>query len=66
MITVCIADAENLKIKEKLNSGEQILEKIMNMGGNFFPNDKDRSFFWKITVFLQHHCQLLHIMRRYI
>ena len=51
VIAMSIADAENPKIKEKLNSGEQMLEKIMKMGGNFFPNDKDRSFFGKLQFF---------------
>ena len=51
VITMCIADAENPKIKEKLNNGEQILKKIMNMDRNFFPNDKDSSFFGKLQFF---------------
>ena len=61
VIAINIADAENLKIKEKLHNGEQMLEEIMNMDESFFPNDEDRSFFGKL-VFLQHHCQLVRNM----
>ena len=32
-----IADCEHPKIKEKLHSGEEMLEKIINMEKNFFP-----------------------------
>ena len=50
-ITMRIADAKNPKIKEKLNNGEQILKKIMNMDRIFFPDDKDSSFFGKLQFF---------------
>ena len=62
VITMTIADCENPKTKEKLRSGEEILEKIINMEKNFFPNDKDKSIFGESAVFLQHLRQLLRIM----
>ena len=46
-----IADCENPKIKEKLHSGQEMLEKIINMEENFFPDDKDRSVFGKVQFF---------------
>ena len=51
VIAMNIADAENPKIKEKLHSGEQMLEKIMNMDESFFPNVADKSFFGKLQFF---------------
>ena len=46
-----IADCENPKIKEKLHSGQEMLEKITNMEENFFPDDKDTSVFGKVQFF---------------
>ena len=34
-----IADCENPKIKEKLCSGQEMLDKIINIEENFFPNE---------------------------
>ena len=51
VIAMNIADAENLKIKEKLHNGEQMLEEILKMDESFFPNDEDRSFFGKLQFF---------------
>ena len=51
MIRMTITDCENPKIKEKLRSGQEMLEKIINMEGNFFPDDKDRSVFGKVQFF---------------
>ena len=45
-----IADCKNPKIKEKLHSGQEMLEKIINIE-NFFPNDKDKSVFGKMQFF---------------
>ena len=58
VIAMSIADAENLKIKEKLHSGEQMLEEIMN----FFPKDEDKSFFGKVQFFYNTFANCLHIM----
>ena len=47
-----IANCENPKIKEKLRSGEEMLEKIINMEKNFYPdNDKGKSIFGKVQFF---------------
>ena len=51
VITMTIANCENPKTKEKLRSGEEMLEKIMNMEKNFFPNGKDKSIFGKVQFF---------------
>ena len=51
MIRMYIADSENAKIKEKLHSGEKMLEKIINMEKTFFPDDKDGSIFGKLQFF---------------
>ena len=48
IIAMSIVDAENPKIKEKLHSGEQMLEEIINMDEIFLPKDEDKSFFGKI------------------
>ena len=46
-----IANCENPKIKEKLHSGQEMLDKIINIEENFFPNDKDKSIFGKVQFF---------------
>ena len=51
VIAMNITGAENPKIKEKLHSGEQILEEISKMDEHFFPNDEDKSFFGKLQFF---------------
>ena len=51
VIAMNIVDAENPKMKEKLHSGEQMLEEIMKMDEIFFPNDDDKSFLGKIQFF---------------
>ena len=51
MVRMTIADCENPKIKEKLRSGQEMLDKIINIEENFFPNDKDKSVFGKVQFF---------------
>ena len=51
VIRMSIRDGENPKIKGKLHSGEKMLEKIMKMEKNFFPDDKNRSIFGKVQFF---------------
>ena len=51
MVRMTIADCENPKIKEKLCSGQEMLDKIINIEENFFPNDKDKSIFGKVQFF---------------
>ena len=51
VIRMTIADCKNLKIKAKLHSGEEMLEKIISMEKNFFPDDKDTSIFRKVQFF---------------
>ena len=46
-----IADCENPKIKEKLRSGQEMLDKIINTEENVFPNDMDKSVFGKVQFF---------------
>ena len=51
MVRMTIADCENPKIKEKLRSGQEMLDKIINIEQNFFPDDKDKSVFGKVQFF---------------
>ena len=51
VVRMTIADCENPKIKEKLCSGQEMLDKIINIEENFFPNNKDKSVFGKVQFF---------------
>ena len=51
MVRMTIAHCENPKIKEKLRSGQEMLDKIIKIKENFFPNDKDKSIFGKVQFF---------------
>ena len=51
MVRMTIADRENPKIKEKVHNGQEMLDKIINIKENFFPNDKDKSIFGKVQFF---------------
>ena len=50
-IVMKISNSKNPGIQEKIHHGEKILEKILQMDTNFFPNDKDKSIFGKIQFF---------------
>ena len=51
VVRMTIADCEKPKIKEKLCSGQEMLDKIINIEENFFPDDKDKSVFGKVQFF---------------
>ena len=46
-----VSNSENPDIQEKLDNGEKMLEKILQMDTIFFPDDKDKSIFGKIQFF---------------
>ena len=48
-----IADKTNPKIREKLANGEKILESILHLKEEFFPQNGDKTVFGKIQFFFK-------------
>ena len=52
-IQMLIADKTNPKIREKLANGEKILESILHLKEEFFPQNGDKTVFGKIQFFFK-------------